>query len=932
MAIDPTSSEIDKRDRIVYDGGRNPSYDLTGVDPRFKKEYDFVIVFQAGQIHTFPIPVYLDSIKVYRTVGSEQEEVQRDETGVLGTWRVAEVATEAMSKAYLLDNDGSFNKQLIKSIEFNLMSEGATTSKITVAISSQRFYLDLYDLNGFDGVGPSYTPGLGRWILDKLQALEAMVATNLSNTFACTDTANDMLEEDLTGTLPANYVNDEDHEVNVASGVDTLMPARGSFYSHDFKMFQYTVRTGTVQMANKKYNLENQAIFIYKETSTVGNSTSKITTTRRVYLSEQNYDNYLGMAGSFIDRAKLKIMVNGEDYEFTNLNVAKTEKSESEYGVYDTIRLLKAISGNVLITYHAFGGAVVFEDVYDMRQDILNTMKILSSKNLVTSDIFDKQPVIIDILNRIQLIEQYHNHFNRVEHAIYRGQKGYHWFDIAVLYDLPWEEAHTCTDEVGTFRVESLDRRWCYEFSLSIDLKKRLVDMLRCKTIGTNDVFTATLKDYMKLQNSRDDVGIRVCWIGDGTNSGLTLQLGWNFDNYKPTNNGVDTDTLIVTNKSGMTSKWRLVYNPIDNTYESKASAKDYNHVKYIITQDDTYKANKKYFQFEKIFTYYRTGHQFIREGVQYFTVVNDPIAGTSVYRDVTAQLVVGHPVSEYTAQAAYRNGLYERVIYKSIPKLMAEGSYTVGNVIENRDEVYEVSDGSYNEDTTVQLPNQKCTWIEGTTGCYSCQQLLEPSDGVVAWAGTYPLHVLNLINGQAKSQILGCWLRPDTQKVIDISTIKGVTFKLYDRKLDLIVNRTADIGLAEAVYESVQQGDVAVADKDYYVIMRGSVNDISGNAELTPIKYVKANVAIGAQLIPGVHFVTKVQETLFNGGQTTKVINHTDRIFGQVIFDLLDLCGSYVEVYKNQKGYIDFRLTPFMGTDSVINERFDLRQIELHF
>ena len=113
---------------------------------------------------------------------------------------------------------------------------------------------------------------------------------------------------------------------------------------------------------------------------------------------------------------------------------------------------------------------------------------------------------------------------------------------------------------------------------------------------------------------------------------------------------------------------------------------------------------------------------------------------------------------------------------------------------------------------------------------------------------------------------------------------------------------------------------------------MRGSVNDISGSEELTPIKYVKANVAIGAQLIPGVHFVTKVQETLFNGGQTTKVINHTDRIFGQVIFDLLDLCGSYVEVYKNQKGYIDFRLTPFMGTDSVINERFDLRQIELHF
>ena len=929
-----TSSEIDKRDRIVYDGGRNPSYDLTGADPRFKRENEFVIVFQASQIHTFPIPVYLDSIKVFRTVGSEQEEVQYDETGVIGTWRVGEVAIEAMSKAYALDNDGSFDKKLVKSIEFNLMSEGATTSKITVAITSQRFYLDLYDINGFDGVGPSYTPGLGRWILDQLQELKAQVATNLTNTFAVTDTANDMLEEDLTGTLPANYVNDEEHEVNTSMGIDTLMPARGSFYAHDFKMYQYSVRTGTVQMANKKYNLENQAIFIYKEISTVGNSTSKITTTRKVYLSEQNYDLYLGMAGSFIDRAKLKLLVSGDDYEFTNLNVAKTEKSESEYGVYDTIRLLKAISGNVLITYHAFGGAVVFEDVYDMRQDILNTMKILSSKNLVTSDIFDKQPVILDILNRIQLIEQYHNHFNRVEHAIYRGQKGFHWFDIAVLYDLPWEEAFTTTDEIGTFRVESIDRRWCYEFSLSIDLKKRLVDMLRCKTLATNDVHTATLTDYAALTANRDDVAIRVCWTGDGTASGLTLQLGWNFDNYTETTNGVDTDTLIVTNKSGMTSKWRLVYNPLDNTYESKASAKDYNHVKYVSTSDTVYLADKKYFEFEKIFTYYRTGHSVVREGVQYFTVVNDAIAGTSTYKDVTSQLVVGHSISEYTSQVAYRNGIYERVVYKSIPKLMAEGSYVVGNVIENRDDVYEVSDGSYNEDTTVQLPNQKITWIENTTGCYSVKQILEPSDGLVAWAGNYPLHYLGKITEATVSQEFGCFLRKDTQNILDINTIKGISLKLYDRKLDLIITRKADVGLAEAKYVPVEAGTLAQSGVIYYEKMKGTVADAGGAQVITPVKFVKSNVSIGAQLDPNVHYVAYSHNVIINGKaeSSTQTMTYTDHVFGQVIIDLLDLCGSYIDVYKDNSGKIKFKFTPFLGTDSVINQRFDLRQIDLHF
>lgn len=921
------SEEIEKGSRISYDGGRNPSYDLTGQDSRFLRENEFVMVFQAGQIHTFPIPVYKDSISITRTVGSQQEAVPMDPTGAMGTWRVAEEATEAMSKAYLLDNDGTFNKTLVKSIEFNLFQEGMTSEKITVSISSQRFYLDLYEMNGFDGVGPSYTPGLGRYLLDKLQELEAQVTTNLANTFSVTDTANDMLEEDLTGTLPANYVNDEAHEINVPTGIDTLMPARGSFYSHDFKMYRYSVRTGTVQMANKKYNLENQAIFIYSDTSTVGNSTSKITTTRRVYLSESNYDNYIGMAGSFIDRAKLTLLIPGVDYELTNLNVAKTEKSESEYGVYDTIRMLKSMVGNVLITYHAFGGAVVFEDVYDMRQDILNTMKILSSKNLLTSDILDKQPVIKDLLNRLQLIEQYHNHFNRVEHAIYMGQKGFHWFDIAVLYNVPWDEAYTSTDEIGTFRVESMVRRWCYEFTISIDLKKRLLDMLRCKTLSTTDVTTTELKDYIIYARGRDDLAIRVCWTGDGTSSGVTLQLGWNFDNYEESTNGVDTDTLIVTNKSGMTSKWRLVYNPLDNTYESKASAKDYNHVKYVPTSSTMWEDGIKYFQFEKIYTYYRTGHSVIKEGVNYFTVVNDTIAGTSEYVDVTSRLLVGHSVTEYTATAEYRNGLYERVLYRTVPKLIDSASYNVGEAISNRDEVYEVSDGSYNEDNTVQLPNQKITWLEGTAGCYSLKRILEPSDGFIAWVGNVALHKFN-----AQHLVLHSYLSRNTQQILDINTIRGVTFKLYDRKLDLVVNRTADIGLSEAVYDPVEEGAVAEDGVNYYEIMRSNVDDQGGGSALTPIKYVKSNVVPGAQLDPSVHFVCR-RSTVTTNGPLVQVENEqTDRIIGQVIFDLLDLCGATVEVYKTSNGWIRFRLSPFVGTDSVINERFDLRQIELHF
>ena len=935
-----TSSEIDKGDRIVYDGGRNPSYDLTGKDPRFKKEYEFVSVFQSGQIHTFPIPVYLDKIEVKKIVNGNTTTVNHDETGAIGTWKVHEVDVDAMSKAYLLDTSGTFDKTLVKSIELNLVADSASTTKVMVNIVTQRFYLDLYDLNRFDGVGPSYTPGFGRWIMDELQELKARVATNFINTFSATGTANNMLDEDVTGTKPENYIQDESHEINVVSGVDTLMPARGSFYAHDFRMYQYSVRTGTVQMANKKYNLENQAIFVYTELVTVGSTTSQIATVKRVYLTEQNYDDYIGMAGSFIDRAKLKLLANGVDYEFTNLNVAKTEKSESEYGVYDTIRMLTPLCGNVLITYRAFGGNVVFQDVYDMRQDILSTLRILSSKTLVTSDILDKQPVIRDMLNRIQLVEQYHNHFNRVEHAIYRGQKGFHWFDIATLYNMPWEDSVPVTDEIGTFRVESLDRKWCYEFSLSIDLKKRLVDMMRCKTLATNDVYSYELKDYNKYLSNRDDVAIRVLWVGDGTASGIVLQLGWNFENYVPTDNGVDTDTLVVTNKSGMTSNWRLIYNALDNTYDSDASIKYYNHVRYVTTSDATYLADKKYFEFQRIYTYYKTNHTYVKEGVQYFTLQTNAIAGTSEYVDVTSNLFVGQAIADYTSQAAYKNGIYERVVYKSVPKLIPPSSYTVGNPIELRDEVFEASNGSYSEDTMTQMPKPSCTWMEGTTGCYQLRQLLEPSDGVVAWVGNYPLHQLGLITSQGHSQCLTSFLRLDTQKIVDVNTVKGMTLRLYDRKLDRIITRTVDVGLDEAQYESVQTGDTASPNRVYYELMRG-VDSENHSYVLTPVKYVRSKVVDGAVLTPGVHFVAKRRNgTLYNGTSSAVDIVHSDRIVGQAIVDLLDLCGVCVEFYKitdehagrNMDGQLRFRLTAFLGTDSVINERFDLRQIELHF
>ena len=914
MAAPEVSEVSNLSSRIVYDGGRNVSYDLTGADPRFARSEEFVMVFKSNQVHKFPIPVFRDSIKIYTVsngITAENPDVPRDPNGSSG-WKEVEIDTAAMSKAYCLDENFDDSNPLVSEIEFHILDDVPdNTDHVQVMIKSQRFYNDLYDIHNFDGVGPSYTPGLGNYILNKLQDLEAVMATNLQNTFASTDTSNDMLEEDLTGTLPANYVNDERHLVSTSTGVVTLMPARGSFYAHDFLMWKYTVRTGTVQTANKKYNLDNQAIFIYLATSTVGGSATKIVTEKKVYLTEENYDKYIGMAGSFIDRAKLKMLIPDVDYRLTNLNVAKTEKSESEYGVYDTVEFLQPFNGDVLITYHAFGGAVVFEDVQDMKKDLINAMKILSSKNIITSDILAKQPVIRDILNRIQVIEQYHNHFNRVEHAVYMYQKGFHWIDIAVLYDVAWEEAYSATEEIGTFKVSSKELGWSYEFILSLDLRKKLVDALRVKTLATNDVNPSSLVDYIAYDKSRDDVAVRVCWTGSGKQSGVVLQLGWNYKNYPEPPHGVDTDTIVVTNKSGVTSKWKLVYNPLDNTYDSATSRRVYNHTRYVNVTEDYYQAGTDYFKYEEQYIHYKSNvtkvDTSVNDGSGYYTPVVSH--GVTSYVRVNLSSIVIPSVKTFTGEAwvygsqeriSCSRGIYERALYTKVPKQI---DVVVDAVIENKESVFKVQ--QFTEDQVVDMPGEDVHWQEGATGSYWLSQILEPCDGLMSWIGNINLSGMNAVKTELHSS-----LPVDTVKVLDILTIRGATFKMYDRRRHCVVSRKADVGMYEGIFTRTSDSR-ALSGKSYYLRFGDGTVD-------SQYQYARVELAAG-------YNISEAPTVYYECIDKPKII-------GQVILDLVDLCGAEFTIEKDIGSNLTFNLTTFVGTDSAINQRFDLRQIDLHF
>jgi hypothetical protein len=49
-------------------------------------------------------------------------------------------------------------------------------------------------------------------------------------------------------------------------------------------------------------------------------------------------------------------------------------------------------------------------------------------------------------------------------------------------------------------------------------------------------------------------------------------------------------------------------------------------------------------------------------------------------------------------------------------------------------------------------------------------------------------------------------------------------------------------------------------------------------------------------------------------------------------MLDMLDCCGTNIVISKDGKGNINHQLVSYVGTDSAINQRFDIRQIDYHF
>ena len=297
----------------------NVRYDLTGSDAGYKKDNIRAVIFSDNQRVEFNEPGFLNSIVVMKDEGTSQVQLRN---GAADGWIVeaADYDYDAMSDARLQNN--SFNMPLVKSIVVKYFTQHSASATITV--SYQRLRKDLNEEYTYDGNGPEYSPALMARVLEDIEYLSRRSNT-VTDMFGASLEDHTLIEEDLTGVEPSNFITGERHILNVPQGRMFISPDRGSFFDYDVHVYGYVGRPVTITQTNKTTFYTKT--FIYTETQRFDNLNTTSSKEKRVVLDRNNTNSYVGLTGTIIDN--VEEWVKGTDYIVVGSNLAKTKRAST---------------------------------------------------------------------------------------------------------------------------------------------------------------------------------------------------------------------------------------------------------------------------------------------------------------------------------------------------------------------------------------------------------------------------------------------------------------------------------------------------------------------------------------------------------------------------------------------------------------------------
>ena len=702
----------------------------------------------------------------------------------------------------------------------------------------------------------------------------------------------------------------------------------------------------------------------------INESSAVITTQQSVVLTVDNIEKYLNYSGTFVQldpsEGGTTELVLGQDYEFADVNQAKTEKTYTRQPVYDHIRLLGNIrtddSHRIGVTYQAFGGQVQPGDVRNLRKDVTNLLNILAKSQLLTHKGLIRHPVIREMMYRLSRMEDYHHHYNRVDHIIPlrtanivtttegtittpTDETDLQWFNIAQLYGTKWMNGPNARRDIGHFRISSREQGWTYEFIVTVDLSAEGNSRMVVKTLGGTGTQYAKVDDFMALTD-KELVGLRLVWNKDGDTSGAILQVGIDYSkyNYVPTDQETeligdvrDTDTITVTNKSGDTSSWELYYNPLDTSHEANAYVGVYGRSKYVQVVNERAQASLAYFRPVKDYNYFGTTTEIVMSGVDYF------MYNATQQKYELVKLTVGTKISEYSFP------VFERSLYRT---RWVRDTHPDGELITELSDVY-VVDGSVSNDTeSCTLPDGITTWATTYTDSHCITRILERDDGgTVVWVGSVPLAYFSFgPNDCVKPLCLHLSLAKVFQKYLDIESITALDLTFYDRKehhyftrkihtytddldpsthvrgedmffLEDMCGITAHVG---RVILEMKVGDVFLAGVKYFVSHDDGVT--------LEAYYPQAGSLVPAyELTNDLTFSVDKQYYKKSGNNYVLMVAGTDYTTGDIVSNLTFSVYERAGKYYSEDYLIAANLNVALGSSSYINERFDLRQVRMH-
>ncbi|MBR1988749.1 MAG: hypothetical protein IKA36_06920 [Clostridia bacterium] len=407
---------------------------------------------------------------------------------------------------YEKDQD-TWNFELINKFFMNdSSSDIAESGEYEIAVEYQALELECMAIQQ-DGLGPEYSPGLMRSMIDKIEELY-YVRNPINNVSATTTADMHCLEEDLTGAKIENYITGEVHRVDVVNNLYVIRPQCGSFYN------------------TSSLRLEFQP----DQDPTAGTTV----------LTKETVDTN----GNVIEG----------DYVVTGINKEKTAVSDPTCGVYEYIVLKKSFVGKVFVSYQAFGGEVTQADINALKDIVQNVYRTVTAMDIVTVSNLSNTSIIKELVYRQQLIEHTIGHFQsqRFKYTTAQTDK---WVNIAFVDRNPWTaDAPVPTSCIGEFRIKVPDMDFFMDVKITFDTNAaKVIDI---------SVYHADIPSFDKNKfeyfTKRVLPKFRLIWCSaqladkPGTERGIMLQMS--MTSQTPT-----LCTVIVDDMTGAKSPWDLI-------------------------------------------------------------------------------------------------------------------------------------------------------------------------------------------------------------------------------------------------------------------------------------------------------------------------------------------------------------------------------------